>query len=82
MNHVSFDGNYVRLDPLTLAHLPDLERDFEPNLFNYYPKPYATAREFVEENLEMQANENFLPFAIIHKGTGQAIGCTEFPEST
>jgi RimJ/RimL family protein N-acetyltransferase len=35
-------------------------------------------REFVEENLEMQKSGTFLPFAIIHKESGQAIGCTEF----
>ncbi|HWU43648.1 MAG TPA: GNAT family protein [Bdellovibrio sp.] len=66
------------MEPLTLEHLPDLEADFEPQLFDYYPKPYSTAREFVEENLEVQKSGTFLPFAIIHKLSGRAIGCTEF----
>lgn len=78
MKHVSLNGEFVRLEPLTLDHLPDLEMDFEPKLFDYYPKPYSTAREFVEENLEMQKKGNFLPFAIIHQLSDRAIGCTEF----
>lgn len=78
MKHVSLEGEFVLLAPLTIAHLPDLEENFEPKLFDYYPKPYATAREFVEENLEMQKSGTFLPYAIIHKGSGRPIGCTEF----
>lgn len=78
MKHLILEGDFVRLEPLTLEHLPDLERDFEPKLFDYYPKPYSTAKEFVEENLEMQKNGTFLPFAIIHKSSGRAIGCVEF----
>lgn len=72
------NGEFVRLESLTLLHLPDLEADFEPKLFDYYPKPYPTAREFVEENLEMQKTGTFVPFAIIDQASGQAIGCTEF----
>jgi RimJ/RimL family protein N-acetyltransferase len=55
-----------------------LERDFDPSLFDYYPKPYSSARDFVEENLEMQLKGNYLPFVIILKAVGEAIGCTEF----
>ena len=78
MNHVTLDGQFIRLDPLTADHLPDLEDEFEPKLFDYYPKPYSTAREFVEENLDMQkSGSTFLPFAIVHKPSGRAIGCPE-----
>ncbi len=77
MIHVILEGEFVRLEPLTIEHLPDLAQDFEPTLFDYYPKPYPNAREFVEENLEMQKQGTFLPFAIIHQATGRAIGCTE-----
>lgn len=78
MNSVTLDGEYVRLVPLTLDHLTDLESEFAPSLFAYYPKPYSTAQEFVDENLEMQKQGRFLPFAIILKSTQRAIGCTEF----
>lgn len=78
MIHEALEGAFVRLELLTVKHLPDLEENFEPRLFNYFPKPYSTAREFVEENLEMQKGGTFLPFAIIHKQSGRAIGCTEF----
>jgi RimJ/RimL family protein N-acetyltransferase len=78
MKQTTLEGEYVRLEPLTIKHLIDLEKDFEPKLFDYYPKPYSTAKEFVEENLEMQKSGTFLPFTIILQSTGQAIGCTEF----
>lgn len=78
MEHIQLRGNFVSLAPLTLGHLSDLEADFEPKLFEYYPKPYFTAREFVEENLDMQKSGTFLPFAIVHEASGRAIGCTEF----
>jgi RimJ/RimL family protein N-acetyltransferase len=74
MNATALEGDFVRLEPLTREHLPDLEEDFEPRLFDYYPKPYATAREFVEE---MQKSGTFLPFAIVDKASNRAIGCTE-----
>lgn len=78
MLHTTLAGEFIRLEPLTVDHLTDLEKDFDPSLFDYYPKPYSSAREFVEENLEMQKQGNFLSFAIVHQETGKAIGCTEF----
>lgn len=78
MIHEALEGEFVRLEPLTRYHLADLETDFEPKLFDFFPKPYASAREFVDENLEIQKGGTFLPFAIVHKGSGRAIGCTEF----
>lgn len=80
MKHIAFEGEFVRIEPLTIDHLPDLEADFEPKLFDYYPKPYSTAREFVEENLEMQKSGIFLPFAIVDQASGRAIGCTGIDE--
>jgi RimJ/RimL family protein N-acetyltransferase len=78
MKPITLEGEFVRLEPLTIAHWSELEKDFEPRLFDYYPKPYASAREFGEENLEMQKSGTFLPFAIIDQATNRAIGCTEF----
>jgi RimJ/RimL family protein N-acetyltransferase len=78
MDHIILEGRYVRLEPLTLEHLPDLESDFEPKLFDYYPKPYSTAREFVEENLEAQKSGTFFPYAIVLKDSQKVIGCTEY----
>lgn len=78
VKYVTLEGNLIRLEPLASKHLSDLEKDFEPELFTYYPKPYFTAEEFVEENFQTQKRGNFLPYAIIEKSTGKAIGCTEF----
>jgi N-acetyltransferase len=71
-------GDFVTLEPLSLQHLVDLEQEFDPSLFDYYPKPYATAREFVEENLQMQLRGDYFPFVILNNSNGEAIGCTEF----
>lgn len=49
-----------------------------PRRFDYYPKPYANARDFVEENLAMQEQGNYLPYAIVLLTSGEAIGCTVF----
>ena len=77
-NFVSqFVGQFVKLEPLSLQHLSDLEKDFDPSLFSFAPKPNATVRQFIEENLELQKKGNFFPYAIILNSTGEAIGCTE-----
>lgn len=75
---VTLKGSFVHLQPLAPSHLPDLEKNFEPRLFDYYPKPYSSALAFVEENFEMQNTGTFLPFAIVMASSGEAIGCTEF----
>lgn len=75
---VKLTGQFIHLEPLAPSHLPDLEKDFEPALFTYYPKPYSNARTFVEENFEAQKSATFLPFAIVLAATGEAIGCAEF----
>ncbi len=79
MDFIMLEGIFVRLETLTNEHLSDLEKDFDPTLFDFYPKPYETALEFVNENLEMaKKQDDFLPFAIIHKELNEATGCTEF----
>ena len=74
----TLEGEFVRLEALTLDHLADLEQDFDPSLFAFYPKPYGSAREFVQENLQMIQLGNYWPFAIIHREPTEAIGCVEF----
>lgn len=71
-------GKFVRIEPLEPRHLNDLENGFDPSLFDYYPKPYSTARDFFEENFEMEKSGSFVPFAIVLTSTSEAIGCTEF----
>lgn len=78
MNSIVLQGTTVRLEMLSMEHLQDLTEDFEPTLFNYYPKSYSTASEFVEENLEMVKQGNYIPFVIVHQQSGKAIGFTEF----
>jgi N-acetyltransferase len=76
--NIKLTGQTVTLENLKPSHLVDLEKDFDPNLFEYYPKPYSTAKDFVDENLEMEKHGNYIPFAIILNATGEAIGCSEY----
>jgi len=76
--NISLEGRFVRIERLKIEHLADLEKQFDPTLFDYYPMPYATAQEFVEENLEMEGQASYVPFVIKLASSGEAIGCTEF----
>lgn len=78
MKDIKIVGNFVSLESLHSSHLSDLEECFSETLFNHYPRPYFSAREFVEENFALQTKGEIIPFAIIHRSLKKAIGCTEF----
>ncbi len=71
-------GNHVRLEPLRPDHIPGLERVFRPEILRHYTRPYASAREFVEENFENRDRGLLAPYAILLQSSGEPIGCTEF----
>ncbi len=78
MERTSLVGDFVVLEPLAIEHVARLEKYFSPDLFKFFPRPYANAYEFVKENLENEQNGLFIPFAIINRRTQEAIGCSEF----
>ncbi len=80
---VTLIGRYVRLEPLTEAHVPDLtEVGLDPDIWRYMLYGNIDSREkmlaFVRDLLARQARGTDLPFAVIFQQTGRAIGCTRY----
>ncbi|MDA9088915.1 GNAT family N-acetyltransferase [Amylibacter sp.] len=75
-------GDYVRIDPLSVNHLNDLQdvvRDGELNLLWYTFIPNADDMlEEINKRLRLREMGSMQPFAIIDISTGLAIGMTTF----
>ncbi len=80
---VTLTGRVVRLEPLTLDHVPDLaiagsdESIWQYMLYGSLTTPEKMAA-WVQEMLNRQAQGTDLPFAVIHLATGRAIGATRY----
>jgi len=76
------EGRYVRLDPLSMAHLARLiEIGLEGDIFRWYAQSIKTAEDMkalIELALEEQRAGKSLPFATIERATGLAVGSTRF----
>lgn len=80
---LTLTGRVVRLEPLSLAHVPDLHEAGQDEdiwrLMVYGPvRTEADMRALVEELLRRQKRGTDLPFAVIHRESERAIGCTRF----
>ena len=79
---VSLEGRHVRLEPLTQAHHTDLSAvGLDAELWRWIPTPVRTAEEmaaYIATALEEQARGVSLPFALIEKAGGKAIGSTRY----
>ena len=75
-------GDYVRIDPLSVKHLNDLQdavRDGELNLLWYTFIPNADDMlEEINKRLRLREMGSMQPFAIIDIATGLAVGMTTF----
>jgi RimJ/RimL family protein N-acetyltransferase len=75
-------GRYVRLEPLTLAHVPALARvGLDPTLWRLQPAPIETEddmRRYVQTALQDQERGLSLPFAMEDTASGQVIGSTRY----
>ena len=75
-------GDYVRIDPLSVNHLNDLQdavRDGELNLLWYTFIPNADDMlEEINKRLKLREMGSMQPFAIIDIATGLAVGITTF----
>jgi N-acetyltransferase len=82
---VVLQGNWVRLEPLSEAHIPELSvagRDEAIWEFMRYGliTTEVGMRAWVRELLDAQAQGTDLPFAVIHLASGAAIGSTRYME--
>lgn len=79
---VVLEGRLVRLEPLTLGHHDALcAVGLEPELWRWIPTTIRSAADllvYVETALAEQAAGTALPFAIIERSTGRAIGSTRY----
>ncbi len=79
---VTLEGQYVRLEPLAKAHLAGLaEVGLEEELWRWIPTRVRTREEmaaYIETALNEQEQGVALPFAIVEKATGRAIGSTRY----
>ncbi|WP_298610391.1 GNAT family protein [uncultured Thiothrix sp.] len=80
---VTLEGKLIRLEPLTKWHAPDLLKAArDESIWNYMF--YGNLAEpqhmnnFISNAIRLRDAGSDLPFAVIHKATDQAIGCTRF----
>ncbi|MFI5443689.1 GNAT family N-acetyltransferase [Polaromonas sp. UC242_47] len=79
---VTLSGHHVRLEPLTLAHVPALARvGLAPELWRLQPVPIISVDDmhaYIAQALADQQRGVSLPFVILHSGTGEVIGSTRY----
>jgi RimJ/RimL family protein N-acetyltransferase len=80
---VTLTGRFVRLEPLSEQHTPDLARaGADESIWLYMPYGPVTTearmRAWISDLLERQRLGGDLPFAVIHLESGRAIGATRY----
>ena len=79
---VTLEGAHVRLEPLSLSHLPHLcEVGLDPALWTWGMQPLQTQADlqsYLELAVRSQEQGKALPFAILEKRSGKAIGSTRY----
>jgi len=79
---VTLEGVHARLEPLAKAHLEGLALvGLDEELWRWIPTPVRTREEmagYIETALNEQERGVSLPFTIVEKATGRAIGSTRY----
>ena len=79
---VTLEGRYVRLEPLAKEHLAGLAAvGLDADLWRWIPTPIRTREEmaaYIDTALEEQRRGVSLPFALVERATGRAIGSTRY----
>jgi RimJ/RimL family protein N-acetyltransferase len=79
---LTLEGRHVRLEPLAKAHLAGLAQvGLGEELWRWSPMPVRTNEEmaaYIETALQEQERGVSLPFVILEKATGRAIGSTRY----
>lgn len=80
---VTLEGRLVRLEPLTEWHMPDLlhaardERLWRYMFYGNLAEP-EHMETFISNAIRLREAGTDLPFAVIYRESGKAIGCTRF----
>jgi RimJ/RimL family protein N-acetyltransferase len=79
---VTLEGRHVRLEPLSHEHHAGLTAvGLDEELWRWIPTPVRTPEEmaaYIATALEKRERGVSLPFALIEKSSGRAIGCTRY----
>lgn len=79
---VTLEGNIVRLEPLAMHHADDLARvALDPDLWRWIPTAVTTRDEldgYIAQALDERERGVALPFAVIDRASGAAIGSTRY----
>lgn len=82
LSPVTLEGTTIRLVPLSWSHLPDLcEAGLNPEIWQWTIVIIRTPEEmrtYIAEALKAEALGTALPFAIIERSSGKAIGSTRY----
>ena len=81
---VTLLGKIVRLEPLTLGHVPNLFAASDPSIWKYMLYGNITSEkdmfDWVSDMLERAKAGADLPFAVISLASGKAVGATRYLE--
>ncbi len=84
MENLTLSGRHVRLEPLTLEHVPALvgaaSESRATYLYSIVPDGEAAMRTYVEAALAARAAGEHLPFATLRAHDGRVIGTTRFSD--
>ena len=79
---VTFEGRHVRLEPLSVDHVPALAQAATQSRATYdltdVPSDEAGMRRYVDRALSGREQGSVLPFATIDRVTGKVVGSTRF----
>ncbi len=79
---VTLEGSHVRLEPLSVEHVPALVEAASIDRSTYrwttVPEGEAAMRAYVEAALRLAAREEAVPFATIRRTDGRVMGSTRF----
>src|SRR6476620_8633119 len=82
LSPVVLDGTVVRMEPLSLDHVPALtDVGLDPSLWALTANRVASEadmRSYVEQALTEQKAGTALPFATVERATGRGIGSSRF----
>ena len=79
---VVLEGQHIKLEPLQKSHLAGLAAvGLDPDLWRWIPTPVRTIEEmaaYIETALREQEQGMSLPFALVERQTGRAVGSTRY----
>jgi N-acetyltransferase len=79
---VVLEGRHIRLEPLQKSHLTGLAAvGLDPELWRWIPRPVRTVEEmaaYIETALREREQGVSLPFALVERQTGRAVGSTRY----